>query len=133
MWLVFQPSPSCTLCVGWGSLWQRHGAHTCTLTLCVCIRLLSNNLLSGTIPGSIVSMASLASLFVPTHATLAGLPQSHTPVLLLSGRQLNANSALSGSIPSNLGQIATLEQLYAQDTSLSGSLPDLSNTQLSVL
>lgn len=133
MWLVFQPSPSCTLCVGWGSSpWQRRGTHTCTLTLCVYQTTVEQPAVWHNTEQHRVHGVSCYIVRAHTRSPTSH-PLTHTPVLLLYGRQLNVNSALSGTIPSNLGQIATLEQLYAQDTSLSGSLPDLSNTQLSVL
>jgi RHS repeat-associated protein len=84
--------------------------------------LLSNNLLTGSIPNELGSLTGLTILKLDNNTLSGEIPASLGNLPLLTDLFLN-NNQLSGSVPSSLGSLSNLVYLYLRNNQLSGSLP----------
>ena len=84
--------------------------------------LLHENRLTGSIPSSLGSLASLEGLHLYDNELTGSIPPSLGSLVSLEGLHLYDNE-LTGSIPSSLGSLANLTTWYLSGNELTGSIP----------
>ncbi|KAJ0085217.1 hypothetical protein Patl1_07456 [Pistacia atlantica] len=84
--------------------------------------LLSNNMLSGEVPGSLSRLTNLTTLDLSGNLLTGSIPLEFGDSLKLQGLYLG-NNQLTGSIPGSLGRLGSLVKLNLTGNKLSGSVP----------
>ncbi|ORY41012.1 L domain-like protein [Rhizoclosmatium globosum] len=84
---------------------------------------LSNNRISGEIPGEIKNLKNLESLFLEMNQLTGEIPTEISHLPYLETLALN-NNTLSGPIPKDIGNLQLLLYLFLQNNNLSGPIPD---------
>ena len=84
---------------------------------------LSDNQLTGSIPGELGNLSNLESLYLSFNQLSGAIPGELGNLSSLESLDLSDNQ-LTGSIPGELGNLSNLESLYLSFNQLSGCIPE---------